>query len=222
MTTLGNIVSRASSQLNDIENIRWTKPELLDWINEGIKQIVIFLPESNAVSVEHQLDEGTKQSIPADGVRLIDVIRNTGLEGGKPSGPIRIIERDVLDALRPNWHRDRSATSVKNFVFDSRNPKTFYVYPPARGQFVEVVYSKMPEPLLTGDELGRFEVYSAAILNYVLHRAYSKDTEESSSTRSQRYEQSFFNAIGLFDQADMKAQPNHYAPPRNKTTGEAY
>lgn len=222
MTTLSSIVSRVSSQLNDIENARWTKPEILDWINEGIKQIVILLPESNAVSVEHQLDEGTKQSLPADGVRLIDVIRNTGLEGGKPSGPIRIVERDVLDALRPNWHRDRSAASAKNFVFDPRNPKTFYVYPPARGQFVELVYSKMPHPLLIGDELGNFEIYSAALTSYALHRAYDKDTEESSAMRSQRYEQSFLNAIGLFDQADMKVQPNHFAPPRNKTTGEAY
>lgn len=222
MAKLSELVEKVAELLNDVDMVRWTQPEIAYWLNEGVKQIVILLPESNAITQEIQLVEGTKQSLPADGVRLIDVIRNTGLGGGVPSSPIRIIERDTLDTLRPSWHKDRPASVAKNFVFDQRNPKTFYVYPPSKTQFIEIVYSLEPTKITLTDDMGNFNIYSAALINYALHRAHSKDTEEASISKAQSYMSAFLNAIGLFDQADAKVRPSNYAPPKNSQTGATY
>lgn len=222
MALVSTIVAQVSKLLNDADRVRWPEIDLVYWVNEAIKQIVILMPDSNAVTQEIQLVAGTKQSLPADGIRLIDVLRNTGVAGDVPSSPIRIVERDILDTLLPNWHKDRSSLVAKNFVFDERNPKTFYVYPPSRAQFIDVVYSKMPTTLVLADDLAMFDIYSASIINYLLYRAYAKDTEEGSEARSRSYQQSFYTSIGLFDQADSKVKPNLFAPPRNKKTGESY
>jgi len=219
---VSSIVARVSELLNDSDLVRWTEPELVYWVNEGIKQIVILLPEASAVTKEIQLVTGTKQSLPSDGVRLIDVLRNTGVDGGVPSEPIRIVERDVIDTLKPTWHKDRSSLVAKHFIFDGRNPKTFYVYPPSRAQYIEVVYSKTPTVLIESDDLGDFNIYSASIINYVMHRAFAKDTEEGNQARSSGYQQSFYTSIGLYDQADGKVSPSNFAPPRNRQTGDHY
>lgn len=223
MATVSNIVTRAASHLNDVNHVRWSVAELVEHVNEAMAVIVALKPNTNAVTAEIQLVEGTKQDIPSDGVRLIDVIRNTGVDGGVPSAPIRIIERDTLDTLRPTWHKDRSSNVVKNYVFDERNPKTFYVYPPSRGQHIEVVYSQMPATVVNSSQLGVFDFFQAALLDYVLYRAFDKETEEGSNARSAKHYQAFYSGLGLIDESDRKAFPNYHAPPKNKTTtGEAY
>lgn len=222
MTAVSGVTGYAAVVLNDTSNVRWSEDELVYWVNEAIKQIAVLLPETNAVTVEIQLVEGTKQSVPSDAIRLIDVLRNTGVDGGVPSSPIRIVERDVLDTVRPNWHKDRASNIAKQFVFDERNPKTFYVYPPSRGQHIEIVYSQEPSILTKTSDLGAFSIFTGALINYVLFRAFAKDTEEGSEARSRGYEQSFYTAIGLYDKAESKSKPNNYAPPRNKQTGTTY
>ena len=83
---------------------------------------------------------GTRQSLPPDGVQLLDVVRNL------PGRAVRIVMREILDAQLPDWHSDAATTVVKHFCYSEQNLKTFYVYPPNTGTgTVELVYSAAPQ-----------------------------------------------------------------------------
>ncbi len=172
-----DIISRARIVLNDADATRWTDAEFVNWINDACRFVAVLRPDSCVVNQAMALAAGTKQSIagltPA-GLRLMDVVRNL------PTGrAIRLVDRDVLDTQMPNWHGATQAPTT-NYVFDNRDPKNFYVYPPAAaGAQVEVIYSRNPVEITVGtlatQDLSPDDIFMDAVLNFVLFRAYSKD-----------------------------------------------
>ena len=168
------IVDRARIVLNDADGIRWLDAEILKWINDGQRVIALVRPDASVSNSTLSLTTGTKQSIPNDGLRLLDVIRNTN--GGRA---VRHVDRDVLDTQNPTWHADTSSTTIKNYIYDNRDPKNFYVYPPAAaGASLNIIYSKNPTDCAnTSSNIDVADIYADPLLNYVLHRAYSKDAE---------------------------------------------
>ena len=73
VTTGANILSRVESTLQDTANVRWTEAELLNYINDGQREIANIQPSSTALHANVQLVTGTKQAIPSDGLKLISV-----------------------------------------------------------------------------------------------------------------------------------------------------
>lgn len=171
-----DIISRVRIVLNDLTGVHWADPELLSWINDGQLIVAIIRPDSVARTAAMSLVAGTKQSIPSDGIRLLDVVRNVG------GRAIRIIDRDVLDLFDPNWHKS-TAGEIKHYVYDNRVPMDFYVYPQAKAaQQIEITYSKIPTKVAaTTDALAVADIYQDIIVNYVLFRAYSKDAEHAAN-----------------------------------------
>lgn len=171
-----DIISRVRIVLNDLTGTHWADPELLSWINDGQLLVAVIRPDSVARTTAVTLVAGTKQTIPADGIRLLDVVRNVG------GRAIRIIDRDTLDLFDPNWHK-ATAGEVKHYVYDNRVPMDFYVYPPAKvNQQIEITYSKTPtKATVAGDTLAVADIYQDIIVNYVLFRAYSKDAEHAAN-----------------------------------------
>ena len=102
-----------------------------------------------------------------------------GVGGVTPGRAVRYTDRDTLDSTFPDWHRDPPSNQVKHVVYDNRYPSIFYVYPPATvGIGLEIVYSKIPAVLtLETQELEIPDLYFDSVVNYVMYRAYSKDTE---------------------------------------------
>ena len=96
--TVNSTLARAAVLLQDVSNIRWPLPELLDWLNDGQREIVLKKPNASIKNEPFVLAVGTKQTLPADGVQLIDVVRNL------PGTAIRIVSREILDAQLPDWH----------------------------------------------------------------------------------------------------------------------
>lgn len=75
------IINKAANQLTDSTNVRWTRVELLGWLNDGQRQIVLMTPASTNKVQTVQLVAGTRQSIPTDGWTLLEVIRSMGQIG---------------------------------------------------------------------------------------------------------------------------------------------
>ena len=58
------IVDKAEIILLDDTNVRWASTELLAYLNEGQRAIVLLKPDTNVTTDSYPLVEGTKQSIP--------------------------------------------------------------------------------------------------------------------------------------------------------------
>lgn len=174
------IIEQATDILQDKTNVRWPVEELLRALNDGQRAIVLKRPDAAAKNIPVQLVTGSRQTLPAEGLRLIDVTRNMGSTGAMPGRSIRIVQREVLDAQIPDWHT-QFGNSVKHYILDNRDPKRFYVYPGVQaGQsvWVEIIYSTSPTDVqsLTSD-IALDDIYAPALVNYVVFRAYSKDAE---------------------------------------------
>lgn len=210
------ILTRAVDIIQDATNVRWPEAELLRWLSDGQREVVIHKPEANVTNTSLQLAAGnTKQSLPAAGLQLIDVVRNLGSNGTTPGRAVRLVAREVLDAQRPDWHTEAGASAVKHFVFDARDPRTFYVYPqPLSAFYLEVIYSVAPADLTAGSSvLTLSDIYANALLDYVLYRAYSKDAEYAgNANRAVAHYSAFANSIGIKTANDRSRGPSANSP----------
>ncbi len=174
--TAQSIIDEASTQLLDPSNTRWTRAELLSWVNDGQRQIVLMSPNAtNKVSVV-QLVSGSRQTIPSDGWALLELIRYMGTDGTKPGRAVRLASRELIDAYNPDWHNDAKAAMPKHYIFDQQDQTVFYVYPPNNGQgYVQLNYSPVP-PVITNEATAIYvnDIFKGALLDYVLYRACSK------------------------------------------------
>jgi len=206
-----SIINQAAILLNDsASNVRWPKTQLLTYLNDGQREVVIFRPDASVQNSVMMLTAGnTKQSIPADGIRLIDVIRNMG-SGSTAGVPVMVIDRDILDTQIPTWHSDDASSSIKHYTFDPKDPETFYVYPqPAASVHLEIVYSVPPADCdVVGDNISISDIYTNALLDYIMYRAFSKDTEYANPNKAANYYQMFRQSLGLKAQIDMTTDPN--------------
>lgn len=210
---VNNLVLRAATLIQDATNIRWPTSELIDWLNDGQREIVLLKPQASVKNESVALAaNSSKQTIPASGVMLIDVTRNMGSAGNTPGEAIRITSREVLDAQRPSWHSDANADGkVKHYMFDPRDPKTFYVYPkaPASSLHVEVVYSASPTDCSAGGVIQIDDIYANALLDYILYRAYSKDAEYAQNAQlAIAHYSAFSNSLGVKTQNELAQNPS--------------
>jgi hypothetical protein len=217
--TAQSIIDKAAILLSDGTNVRWTVAELLGWLNDSQRQITLIRPDASVVTANITLVAGTKQAIPSTGLRLIDVIRNMGVGGATPGRSVRLVDREVLDAQSPDWHSSTAAASIKHFIFDQRNPKTFYVFPPAdaTSPTVEALYSVAPaEVAAAGNTITLDDIYQNPILDWMLYRAFSKDSEYARNHElAMRHLAAFQGALGVKTEVDLAVSPNRNAPPFN-------
>lgn len=213
MTTITakTIIDKASIQLLDTGNTRWTRAELLSWINDAQRQIVIMSPNAtNKISVV-KLNAGTRQAIPSDGWTLLEVVRYMGTTGTKPGRAIRLASREQIDSFNPDWHSDTPAATPKHYIFDLQDQTAFFVYPPNTGTgYIEINYSPDPSDLVSESETIKLNnIFETVILDYVLYRACSKDAEYAPGIQlAAGYLSTFMSAMGQKSQSEAENSPN--------------
>lgn len=228
------IIDKASELLLD-EGVtrRWPTSQLLGWLNAGQRQIVILKPDAHVTVAAYQLVAGSKQSLPDGtnsfqdpngatlpaGLLLMGVSRNMGADGLTAGRAITLVNREILDALDPEWHviGTNSSAVVQHIAYKAKVPKVFWVYPsqPATGQgYVELEFSSSPTPCAgygeeTADAIDLDDIYEDALIDYLMYRAYSKDANsDSSGQRALLYLQSFLTALGVRGQTELGHDPN--------------
>ena len=214
VTTVGTVVENAKLVLQEITaaGTRWTNEELIGWLNEAYQAIVQIKPDASSINATLTLDPGTRQQIPQDGLRLIDVVRNVADTSDQLG--ILVTSRRALDTTRRSWHADDASVNIEQFVFDDQDPTHFYVYPPAE---VEIIYSAVPAPHdvtlglegLRDEPIKLNDSYAPVITDYILYRAYSKDAAHAANlNRAQMHLQAYMNALGQKVQIDRSLSPN--------------
>lgn len=205
-----DLINRVAVTLQDPTFVRWTQQELLNYLNDAQRQVVLFRPDAYAVNYTHTCTASAKQTLPSSALRLVNVVRN------KDGRAITKVDRAILDVQLPTWFETAvGADGIKHYVYDAADPKTFYVYPkPTTSNQIEVVHSASPADLTIANfttdvqTITLDDIYANAIMDYMMYRAYQKDSEFANLNRAGVYFQSFAQALGIKSQGDMSLQQN--------------
>ncbi|WP_333826857.1 phage adaptor protein [Pararhodobacter sp.] len=210
--TAADVMRKASTILQDAGSVRWPLPELLGWLNDGMREIAILKPTATAATATMDLASGTKQALPDTYHQLLTVVRNV------PGRVITPIVREVLDTQFPGWHDSDVMpfnASVVHVVNDTFDPRVFYVVPGNTGTgVIEIIASVLPAPIATpvnplviesySGAVPIGDVYQGALTDFILYRAFSKDMNlPNAGQRAQTHYQQFGNALGVKMQNEM-------------------
>ena len=204
-TTVRSILNRSAALLNDEEFTRWEESELLEWLNDGQRVIArgpatdVYVVRGNITAVA-----GTVQSLPSDGIRLVDVVKNV-TDGSN----IQQSDYAIVDMLNSTW-RNATAAVAENYFYDERNPKEFEVYPPqSGGETIEIVYNAQPGDATVTGNIIIDDMYADALIDYIVYRGLSKDTEDTSTElrRADSYYKAFLLGAGFKDTTDAMIEP---------------
>jgi hypothetical protein len=202
-----DVLTRAQETLKDAAGVRWTQAELLRYITDGQREVVVHKPDATAAVEVLDLVPGTAQTTPATVNRLLSVIRNMGVDGLTPGAAISLVARGVLDTRRPGWHSDRASRRIDHYVFDDRTPKSYFVYPPAPSPApkVEAMVSKVPVAVTTtAQTLTLDDMYLNALGEYVLYRSFMKDADGvGNMQRAMAHYETFAGLLGMKTSAGL-------------------
>jgi len=214
-TAASSVMGLAEYILKDAGNDRWTETELLDWINDAQKAVVLVKPDANPVIEAVVLSSGSRQDLPATAVQLLDATYNMGTTGSTVGNAITIVDRGIMDACYPGWRNESTSTVVKHVIYDPvKLPKKYWVYPPSPGtNYIEIISAKIPTLLTASSEnLTLGDEYVPAVLDWVLYRSFSKDAEyNESANRALVHLDAFQMGLGMRDESE-----NRFAPRRGQ------
>ena len=211
-----DVIQRGVVTTQDTTSIRWPVGEWVRYLNDGQREIMLHRPDAFNKSAVIDCVAGTKQALPADGAKLIDVQRNSTVTSKRA---VRICSREILDAQMPNWHNIAGAAEIVHFMYDPREPKAFWVYPPATNTAkLEINYSATPTDIAepaAGSEytavvgnISVADIYANALLDYMLYRGYLKDADYAgNAARAQAHYAAFATALGIDLKATLSAAP---------------
>lgn len=208
MTTLASTLIGKAKTLAQDPGVRTADSEWLGWLSEGVREICIIRPSAYTITTSQPLVAGSKQSIPVDGVRFLDYVRSMGVSGSSPGAAARRVMRRRLDASNPSWHAAAPSAVPQHFMFDEDAPTEFYVYPPSDGTTqAEVRYSATPADIASlGATIPIADIYAGPLIDYLMYRAYQKDTEfAGNAERALLHRKAFETTMGLKAISDAEA-----------------
>ena len=233
MLSSSGIGKKTALILADIGYTTWTIPDLAKWINLACVDLVQAKPSALTAKAAMQLEAGTSQTL--DGatfvdpfgqplslrpLQLLEVVRNMGADGTIPGPAVVGIDRKVLDVALPGWHAVPAGSAIQFVMFNPKFPKSFFNYPAATtspAMFLEVVLSRLPNNTLSDDatvlgtndiDAGLDDVYESPLVDNVLYRALSQDTENQFYLqRSQNHYRAFATALGVRLQNEARQRP---------------
>lgn len=204
----GDIVARAAWILNDVDHVRWNEAMLLSFLGEAQDQVVLVRPDATARTRVVGLSAGVSQSVPQDGLRLLDVRRNMGPNGNTPGRVVQRSDREALDACLPDWRSNVQGGEVRLWVHDERHPRDFQVWPGRAADaewHVEIVFSAVPAPPAAGEEVLDLDAcFAGPMLDFVLHRAFAVDGGSAAGReRSMAHLEAFMRGLNAKLSGDM-------------------
>lgn len=178
-----DIINKARIVLNDTDaaGYRQEDPELLAWVNAGLKEVAVLRPDLfQAVGHIECAADTVEQSIPfASAQRLVTVI---GVHDGPAVTPFDLAS---MQAFSRNW-KQATAGEARQWSSHPSDPLRFYCYPKApAGQLLDVLFVKNPAQVGLADPIIDVPLtFESALVDYVVYRAESKDDEHVTSQRA--------------------------------------
>lgn len=205
--------ARVSEILQDTNATTWTIMQLIEWLNDAARTLVLVRPDASNVIASILLAAGTRQALTgAADMRLISVDRNMGAGGTTAGRAINLADKKAKDTLTPDWHTATASAVVREYMFDEATPKVFWVSPPVPATpavYVEATKSVLPTVVDSGDDTVPVDdIYTPPLIEWCCYRAFSRDSENTPNwQRAARHFAAFFNLLQVKMQADMAINP---------------
>jgi len=194
------ILDSVATTLLDVAHRTWPTLELLGYLNEAMNATAAARPaDFYVLELSTALVAGVIQELPDGGILLIDVPRNTG------GRIVTQVDKSLLDEADRFWPAATPQAQVESFTFDPRNPRRFVCFPPNNGiGMVDLVFGSVP-PALTyengSEEMPCPDSYQTPLTNFVLAKAYAKNSKRQDLVKTSSYMQMWGQALGLESQA---------------------
>lgn len=193
-------LNQVSEILIDATKVTWTEAQLIAWLNDAQLAVALVRPDSSSEITTLKLAAGTtKQQLASGALRLLSIVRNMGSDGATPGDAIDLVERGVKDALDRGWHSADKSAVVDEYVFDERRPTDFYVSPPTHvttNVWIELSQAIAPKDIvLATDSIALLDVYSAPLQEWMLYKAFSRDSEETPNHARAESHKATFGAL---------------------------
>lgn len=207
--TAATVLDRAAELLLDTAHRTWSADELLDLLNEALSATALVKHDFYTVQDFVTLAAGVLQAIPDDGVALLDIVRNAS------GRVITQVDKSLLEEANRFWPAATQETVIEHYTADPRNPLRFQVFPPSDGtSSVEMLYGATPPQVMyAAEEIPVPASYKAPLLDFVLARAYAKNSKRQDLTKSANFAQSWARYVGATSQAQLAMSPKVASSP---------
>ena len=212
--TAQSIIRRVAEQLQDLGSVRWPVAKLVRDLNDGQRELVSKRPDAATLTLSTALVAGARQSLPINAIQLIDVAGNTASQKALTKA-----DAGLMDSFMRGWKSSAPALDAVHFMYDMREPRIFYVYPPALAtSSLDLVCPVYPTDItdpaagaafsaVTGN-LSVADQWGNALHDWVLYRAWSMDAEfGGNAVLAAGYLSLFKTAIGEQAQASAAVAP---------------
>jgi hypothetical protein len=208
------VIVSVARLLNDYEpgyeHIRWTRLDLLDYLNDAQMQLYVLLPAAFTRSEAFVLRPGSLQGPLPDGCQLQRVVSSG--DGSRA----RKVDDGLLQAFAGFGCKPTpvpAAYRVSGFSFNPEDATHFFVDPPVPEDGVEhtvmVICQQAPRvlaladldatppplPAPPADQLDAPSALRNVLIEWMLYRAYSVDMESPQSSAKQALHLNTFNAL---------------------------
>ncbi len=199
-----DIVAQARVTLIDTDSVTWDDSELIEYFNRGVQAACNIKPDLHVVTQLIELAAGAKQILPENGLQLFDIVYDATSESA-----VTQVQRQLLGDSRPNWLSMTPTASVRHFMADNDNVKTFWVYPPNNGSGeVMAVFGAVPDEVTGTPYTSPLELnYSPAMHAYICSLALAKNTKRQDLTKSAQWMQTFVSLISGKTQTQLAVAP---------------
>lgn len=205
------LYQQAAEILVDRTYVTYLESQLLAWVNDAQRAVVLVRPDAKASRESVSLTpEVSRQTLPAGALRLGGLIRNMGEDGntiGRAiTGPV---PREPLDAVSPNWAVTPGAY-VQQYVYEEDAPQYFDVYPPVTGTwYVEAKLYRVPADVsVSSGAIDLDDIYAPALREWLLYNTFARDSERTPNyVRAGRHFVNFFQLLGIKTRADLAVSP---------------
>ena len=203
------IIRKVSGILNDAGFITWDYNDLLDYMNSACLLVVSFRPDASVAIGPVDLVDGTLQSLPAGGHRIVDVFHNGPLNA--PGIALWKTEREIKNRAEPAWLSEAPSSTIYEVILDDHFPDQFWVSPPAiEGAQITIGYTVAPTPVANPeDTFPLLAKYEPAVMEWILYLAFSRDSEETpNQVRAETHKATCLTMLGVKTQADKASSPS--------------
>jgi hypothetical protein len=217
-TTVGRLVERATSQLLDPGNVRWTRAVLVDLINEAMREILAHRPDAFASTIELPLQAGAMQRLDSRYSSLASVETCAGARVHEGDYKYYRLQKSPTLVARRGSNPAKGFT-VRTYVKHPIDDRIFYVEPPVPPDAklsVTATVIQTPGHLSAGDVDTVVPIrpeFEAQVLDWVCYRCLASDHESNEAReQSKVHLDAFLKLMGLKDRAALRYHNGMFDP----------
>lgn len=237
MPTIKAVVREVSADLLDQrsgkEYSRWKVTDLLSYLRDALASLSSYRPDAFSSTEAVTLQPGRMQRLPEGAVSLSSIDSN--VDGGE--SPVVVANHTLARAFNMNNCGGDSRSKdcagnpqyrVRSYTYDPKAPNIFYVSPPvpSSGEYVvqATVVRNAPDIDASNwnDDIGVDLKYVPPIKEYMLGRAYGKETESVTSMRlASSHMAAFYQALGVNYKQESRFHSGYYLGQRGEGDPQA-